>query len=63
MKKLKMALDRLQVETFDTGACETARGTVRAHLTWTDPRVCPATANWYCTAGDCSKYPEACTAA
>jgi hypothetical protein len=31
MKKIRLALDTLQVESFDTAARSTARGTVRAN--------------------------------
>ncbi|HEX6745816.1 MAG TPA: hypothetical protein VF092_00775 [Longimicrobium sp.] len=63
MKKLRLNLDLLSVQTFETSQATHARGTVQGHLPRTDPEVCPYTRNWYCTYGyECTAYPEYCLA-
>jgi hypothetical protein len=60
MKKLRMDLDALDVQGFATGGLPDLRGTVQGHLTFTDPRVCPASQNWNCTVGACTQYSPYC---
>jgi hypothetical protein len=60
MKKLRMDLDALNVESFTLGDRPDLRGTVRGHLTFTDPRVCPASQNWNCSVGACTRYSPYC---
>lgn len=52
MRKLALNLDKLQVETFSAGDVPARSGTVHAHLGETDPKVCPRSANWWCSVGD-----------
>ena len=40
MKKIRLDLEMLDVETFETGADEAARGTVRGH--WSQLGTCDA---------------------
>jgi hypothetical protein len=63
MKKLRLDLDTLSIQTFEIDQAPSARGTVQAHLPSTAPDVCPkCTRNWYCTVGyECTVYPEYCT--
>lgn len=49
MKKLKLELDALKVESFDAAGDAGEDGTVVAHAKETDPRVCPYTHNWHCS--------------
>ena len=61
MRKLKLDLDTLSVQSFEADQATPARGTVQGHLPRTDPAVCPYTRNWYCTYGyECTAYPEYC---
>jgi hypothetical protein len=55
MQKLTLDLDRLVVDSFRPQEEDApTRGTVRGmDLTFTDPRVCPYTHNWYCDTGTC----------
>lgn len=49
MKKLKLDLERLAVETFDAGRAGAAgRGTVQGHVRYSDIRYCGSSANSYC---------------
>ena len=58
MKKLKLEMDALRVQSFAAAPVERVRGTVRGHLPPTDPRVCPYSYNYPCTvAKDCSAGP------
>ena len=54
MKKIKLELDRLQVESFDTAAAESdSRGTVHGH--WSQMGTCDgraATCQWGGTCGN-----------
>lgn len=52
MKKLKLDMDALRVESFASDAAGEGRGTVHGHLRPTDPKVCPFSNNWYCSVGD-----------
>ncbi len=49
MRKLRLELEQLRVESFvaTTGAGDD--GTVVAHLKETDPRACPQTEGWNCS--------------
>jgi hypothetical protein len=58
MKKLKIEMEQLQVETFDLEAISEQRGTVQARVPYTHPGWCPPSEDVYCTYGDCSRYPE-----
>ena len=58
MKKLRLDLDDLSVESFDSGSSETRPGTVEAHAYDTDPRVCQASEDWRCSAGYGCTLPE-----
>jgi hypothetical protein len=49
MKKLRLELDELRVESFDAAGDAADEGTVVAHAKETDPRVCPYTYNWHCS--------------
>lgn len=49
MKKLKLDLEALYVESFEAATGPSDDGTVVAHLKETDPRVCPYTENWNCS--------------
>lgn len=40
MKKLRLQIDDLSVESFETGDVAKRRGTVIGHLVYTDPRAC-----------------------
>ena len=40
MRKLKLSLESLDVESFQVADEAHGRGTVEAHLQYTDPRVC-----------------------
>ncbi len=51
MKKLRIELDQLQVESFQTGGAGAERGTVHGHGPHTDPGQCPPTEDFYCTQG------------
>lgn len=51
-RKIRLDVDKLAVESYVTGAESQPRGTVHAHLTWTDPRVCPHTEDWHCTVNE-----------
>ena len=64
MKKLRLEIDELRVESFDAGAETEARGTVEGHfLPCTHPQVCPRTENWYCTGVcNCTVYAQYCLA-
>ena len=63
MKKLRMNLDTLSIQTFEVDTTTPERGTVEGHLPRTDPDVCPASRNWYCSYGyECTAYPEYCLA-
>ena len=58
MKKLRLDLDALAVESFESARIATTRGTVHGRLRYTDPRVCPMTGNWYCSVGDTCSDPN-----
>jgi hypothetical protein len=51
MRKLRIQLDDLQVESFATDAQPAERGTVHARVPDTDPGWCPQTGDAYCTFG------------
>jgi len=40
MRKLRLRIDELSVESFDAGEAESGRGTVKGYWVWTDPRAC-----------------------
>ena len=53
MRKVALNLEALQVETFAAGDVPSRNGTVHANmLTYTDPKVCPRSKNWWCSVGD-----------
>ena len=57
MKKLRLDLDALAIDTFEADETTRERGTVVGHLPRTSPDVCPYTRNWYCTYGyECTVY-------
>lgn len=58
MKKLRIEIEQLQVDTFEIGDVPMARGTVRAHKPWTDPGYCAPTEDAYCTGGWGCSNPE-----
>ena len=50
MRKLKLAVDSLSVQTFETAEDTTSQGTVKAHESWEStggPWLCP----YYCETG------------
>lgn len=49
MKKLKLKLEALRVESFEAAAGPADDGTVVAHAEETDPRACPQTEGWNCS--------------
>lgn len=61
MRKLKLNVDLLVVQSFAAGADEEQRGTVAAYIPHTDPRVCPPTEDLPCSYGACTDYPMYCT--
>lgn len=63
MKKLRMDLDKLTVESFEAEKQKPARGTVEGHVPRTEPGVCAQTRDWYCSYGyECTAYYEYCFA-
>lgn len=61
MKKMRLSLDTLRVESFAPADAERGHGTVHGHARYTDPAVCPYSQNWYCTVGDgCTWGPYTC---
>ncbi len=58
MKKLRLDLDALNVESFESDRIAPPRGTVHGRLRYTDPRACPVTGNWYCSVGDTCSEPR-----
>ena len=61
VKKIRLNVDELSVQSYATGEQAQPRGTVHGHLYWTDPRVCPHTGDWHCTENErfCTA-PNAC---
>ena len=57
MKKLKLQIDALAVETFDTAAVERGEGTVVAYATRIGQRTCPNTYDGYTCAVTCLNCP------
>lgn len=51
MKKMRIVVDELQVESFEVQAVPAERGTVHAHVPNTDPGYCAPTQDAYCTYG------------
>lgn len=51
-KKIRLNMDALAVESYVTDEQPWARGTVRGHLTYTDPRACAHTGDWHCTVNE-----------
>lgn len=49
MKKLKLEVEALSVESFEPATDPTDDGTVVAHAKETDPRACPQTEGWNCS--------------
>jgi hypothetical protein len=63
MKKLRLDLDTLSVQSFETDRATPARGTVKGHLPRTVPGECAPSRDWYCSYGyECTAYPEYCLA-
>ena len=52
MKKLRLDVEALAVESFEPERIGQGSGTVNGHGPYTQPGACPATANWYCSVGD-----------
>lgn len=57
MKKLRINLEQLQVESFATGDTLSERGTVHARVPDTDPGWCPPSQDAYCSYGHLCTYP------
>ena len=64
MKKLRLDLGNLQVESFSARVDAADRGTVEGqNLPCTHPQVCPASENWWCTGVcTCTQYAQYCLA-
>ena len=62
MKKLRLELEELAVEAFESETPPEEHGTVEGQmLPCTHPQVCKETLNWYCTGVcNCTRYPEYC---
>ena len=61
MRKLQLKLDELSVDAFEIDAPPEARGTVEGRNgPYTHPLACPASANWFCSVGSCTQYPQYC---
>jgi hypothetical protein len=56
--KLKLDLDELCVESFMVTENTRERGTVEARGPATEPGLCPATGDYYCSFGRRCTYPE-----
>lgn len=56
--KLKIDPEQLSVVSFDTMAA--GRGAVvgQIRVTYTDPRLCEPSFDWYCSEGDRCTWPE-----
>lgn len=52
MKKMRLDVEELAVESFEPERISRGRGTVNGHAQHTDPKVCLPSANWYCSVGD-----------
>jgi len=61
MKKLRLNLEKLDVQSFTAGAKPERRGTVVAYIPETDPRICPPTEDLPCSYGACTDYPIYCS--
>ena len=57
MKKLKLELDALAVESFESVAPESARGTVQGHLVPTNPWCAANSYKSYCPDSLCTCPP------
>lgn len=64
MKKLRLDVGGLRVESFEAAADADERGTVEGqNLPCTHPQVCAASRNWYCTGVcTCTQYAQYCIA-
>ena len=51
-KKIRLNVDELAVQSYATHEQPQPRGTVHAHLYWSDPRACPHTQDWHCTVNE-----------
>jgi hypothetical protein len=60
MKKLRLDIERLNVQSFEAGAETERRGTVRGHLPETHPQICPPSEDLYCSFGACTVYIQYC---
>ncbi len=58
MKKLRVDIEQLQVESFETAGAPQKRGTVQAHGPDTDTGTCPPTGDAYCSYGHACTYPQ-----
>jgi hypothetical protein len=58
-RKLKIDPENLDVTSFEVGAAGPASGTVEARMryTFTDPRVCEPSDDWYCSVGERCTWP------
>lgn len=52
MKKLRLDVEELAIESFEPGRVGQGRGTVNARAPYTDPAACKPSNNWYCSVGD-----------
>jgi hypothetical protein len=57
MKKLRLDLDSVAVETFEAEAVTAKRGTVHAQGPGTDPGFCAPSFDWYCSYGQGCTWP------
>lgn len=66
MKKLRLDVGGLRVESFEAMIPADERGTVEGQglgLPCTHPQVCPESRNWWCTGVcTCTQYAQYCVA-
>ena len=56
MKKLKLKMDELRVETFSTGEAHAGRGTVQGHYGTTHTEAGDTCTDYTCAGDTCGEY-------